>query len=211
MRSSPFSPRRVHCTPLLAILATVVLAAGCSAEPSRGTADAPAGGVVDSALPIPELLVRFRAATADTPTMLSGGAESPESLARALLAALSARDTAGVRALVMSRGEFAWLYYPHTKFTAPPYELGPELVWIPLVAASDKGAGRLLSRFGGRTLRFGALTCPDTVTTEGPNIIVTGCTVRFAAGDSAARDLRIFSSLLSRDGRYKFLSYANDL
>ena len=27
----------------------------------------------------------------------------------------------------------------------------------------------------------------------------------------AARDLRLFSSLLSRDGRYKFLSYANDL
>lgn len=211
MRSSPLLPRRARTAPLLAILATVILAAACNADASRGTADAPAGGVVDSALPIPELLARFRAATADTPTTLSGGAKSPERLARALLAALGARDTAGVRALVMSRGEFAWLYYPHTKFTAPPYELGPDLVWIPLVAASDKGAGRLLSRFGGQALRIEALTCPDTVTTEGPNTIVSGCSVRFAGGDSAARDLRIFSSLLSRDGRYKFLSYANDL
>jgi len=206
MRLSPLSLRRARTAPLLAILATVILAAACDAAPARGTADAPDGGVVDSALPIPELLGRLRAATADTPTTLAGGAESPVRLARALLAALSAHDTTAVRALVMSRGEFAWLYYPHTKFTAPPYELGPDLVWIPLYAASDKGAGRLLARYGGQALRFDALTCPDTVTTEGPNTIVSGCAVRFATGDSAARDLRIFSSLLSRDGRYKFIS-----
>lgn len=173
--------------------------------------------MVDSALPIPELLARFRAATATTaatpsaPTALTGGERSPERLARALLAALSRRDTLAVRALAMSRGEFAWLYYPHTKFTAPPYELGPQLVWIPLVAASDKGAGRLLERYGGRTLRFEAITCPDSATAEGPNTIIASCTVRFAVADSAARELRLFSSLLSRGGQYKFLSYTNDL
>ncbi len=198
---------------------TLVLGAAgaCSgSESGRSSSRAAASdqrqaGVVDSALPIPELLARFRANTVDTPTTLGGRATSPERLARALLTGLAQRDTTAVRTLVMSRGEFAWLYYPHTKFTAPPYALGPELVWIPLVAASDKGAGRLLERFGGRTLRFKALVCPDAATTEGPNTIITGCTVRFTVADSASRELRLFSSLLSRDGRYKFLSYTNDL
>lgn len=212
----PFAglPRFAPAVPLAAILLVLAMPAiGCTpSEPADAadSADAPAA-MIDSALPIPELLARFRTATADTPTALAGGATSPELLARTLLTALAARDTAAVRALVMSRGEFAWLYYPDSKFTAPPYELGPDLVWIPLVAASDKGAGRLLARYGGRPLRLDALTCPDSATTDGRNTILGGCTVRFAVGDSSARDLRLFSSLLSRDGRYKFLSYANDL
>ena len=199
---------------ILTLALALAVGAACRAGESGRSLDrsgAPGGGVVDSVLPIPELLARFRAATADTPTTLSGGETSPDRLARALLVALTKRDTLAVRALAVSRGEFAWLYYPHSKFTAPPYELGPQLVWIPLVAASDKGAGRLLERFGGRTLRFEAITCPDSASSEGPNTLLAGCRVRFAVGDSAARELRLFSSLLSRDGHYKFLTYTNDL
>lgn len=195
---------------MLALTRTSACGGGESGRAPART-DPPAIGVVDSILPIPELLARFRAVTADTPTVLTGGESSPERLARALLVALANRDTLAVRTLAISRGEFAWLYYPHTKFTAPPYELGPQLVWLPLVAASDKGAGRLLERYGGRTLRFEAISCPDSANTEGPNTIRPGCRVRFAVGDSAARELRLFSSLLSRGGHYKFLTYTNDL
>lgn len=190
----------------------LVAALACGGGDRAADADAPpAAGVVDSALPIPELLARFRASTPDTLTALSGGADSPDALGRALLAAVRRRDTAAVRALAVSRAEFAWLYYPHTRFTAPPYELGPDLVWLQLVAASDKGAGRLLERYGGRTLRFERVVCPDTAALEGPNRVTTGCTVRFAVADSAARDLRLFATTLARDGRVKVLSFANDL
>lgn len=217
-RATASTPRRAPLSSTLILVVAIVVVAivvgACSRGESARSVDqagAPLAGVVDSALPIPELLARFRAVTADTPTTLTGGEASPERLARALLTALSTRDTLAVRALAMSRGEFAWLYYAHTKFTAPPYELGPQIVWIPLVAASDKGAGRLLERYGGRSLRFEAIICPDAATTEGPNSILTGCTVRFAVADSAARELRLFSSLLSRGGQYKFLTYTNDL
>lgn len=211
MRTDPArATSRLALKLLLVVLVSV--ASACAAEDESSPAQTPpVGGVVDSALPIPVLLERFRATLPDTPTVLAGGRESPERLVRDLLAAVTARDSATVRTLVMSRAEFGWLYYPHTKFTAPPYELGPELVWIPLIGASEKGAGRLLARYGGTSLRFEALTCADSVSVEGPNEIRGGCRVRFAAGDSAARELRLFSSLLKRDGRYKFLSYANDL
>lgn len=214
LRRARATASRARRATLLLTLSLALTVAACEGEESARSsvqAGAPGAGVIDSALPIAELLARFRAATADTPTTLTGGETSPERLARALLAAISKRDTLTVRGLAISRGEFAWLYYPHTKFTAPPYELGPQIVWIPLVAASDKGAGRLLERYGGRMLRFEAIICPDSASTEGPNAILTDCTVRFAVADSAARELRLFSSLLSRGGHYKFLTYTNDL
>lgn len=199
----------------LALAVAAITACDRASQDAQSAAAAPTppqpGDVIDSALPIPVLLERFRATTPDTPTVLVGGAPSPEALSRALVSAIATNDTAAVRRLVLSRAEFAWLYYPHTKFTAPPYELGPELLWLQMGAASEKGATRLLRRYGGTALRFEALLCPDSVVQEGPNTIRIGCRVRFAAPDSGSRELRLFGSLLERDGRHKFVSYANEL
>jgi hypothetical protein len=194
--------------PLVLCAAAIALACGGDARPS---ADVPSAGVVDSTLPIAELLNRFQATLADSPRTLVGGAESPEALTRALFAAVAASDTSALRALIVSRAEFGFLYYPHSQFTRAPYELAPDLVWLTMVAASEKGAGRLLTRYGGRTLRFEALLCGDTAQTEGPNLIRRGCRVRFAVPDSGVREVQLFGALLARDGRTKFLSFANDL
>ena len=200
--------------PVLPLLIALVTGLACrEAAPARPASESPAPppGVVDSALPIPLLLDRFRATVADTPAALAGGATSPERLTRALLSALSAHDTAALRGLTVSRAEFAWLYYPESRYTRPPYELGPELVWLTTSAANEKGAGRLLQRYGGRPLRLDGVRCPAPAETEGTNAVLRGCLVRFAAGDSAVRELALFGALLRRDGRYKFLSFANDL
>ncbi len=194
-----------------ALAAGALAACERTATPDAAPAATPRAGVVDSALPIDTLLHRFRATLADTPTTLVGGASSPEALTRTLLRALETQDTATVQRLVLSASEFAWLHYPHTRFTRPPYEMGPELLWLQLGMASEKGAVRLIRRYGGVPLRFEALACPDSATIEGPNRIWTGCRVRFAASDSTARELGLFGSLLQRDGRYKFVSYANEL
>lgn len=197
---------------LVGCLVSAATVAACAGDDAPAKTEAPAyRGVIDSALPIDTLLRRFRATIPDTPTVLTGGATTPEALARALLSALAAGDTAKVRSLVLSRAEFAWLHYPHTKWTKPPYEMGPELVWLQISAASEKGLVRLIRRYGGSPLRFEALLCPDGTERDGPNTVATGCQVRFAAADSAARELRLFGSLLNRGGRYKFISYANDL
>ena len=207
--SVPFNRLRL---PLLLLMASGI-AAACdrSATPSTDSAALPPGYVIDSALPIDTLVARFRATIADTPSTLVGGETSAERRAREFLRAVSSNDTASVRRLVVNRAEFAWLYYPHTRFTKPPYELGPELLWMQMNEASEKGIVRALRRYAGTPLRFEALSCPDSVTVEGPNRITTGCQLRFAAADSAARTLRLFGSLMERDGRWKFVSYANEL
>lgn len=209
-------PRAVAAIALAGMLGGALASCERAATPrydarADALADVPAGGVIDSALPVPELLARFRATVSDTPATLGGGETTPERLTRALLAAVAARDTVAVRALTVNRAEFAWLYYPESRYTHPPYELSPDLVWLTTSAASEKGAGRLLERYGGRALRFVAVACLERAEQEGPNSVLRGCRVRFAPGDSAPRELRLFGALLHRDGRYKFLSFANDL
>jgi hypothetical protein len=200
----------------LLVIAGAALVSACAGESRAASAEPASGdptyaGVVDSALPIPVLLDRFRRTVVDTPSVLVGGAESPLDLVTALLGAVARHDTASLRALVLDRAEFAWLYFPDTKFTAPPYELGPELVWLQQGMASESGVVRLLNRFGGRSLRLLTLSCPDAPSIEGDNRIVGGCRVRFSVADAPAQELKLFGALLNRDGRYKFLSYANDL
>jgi len=197
---------------VVAVTAAAITGAACdrAASPSA-EATRPPGYVVDSALPIDTLLARFRATVTDTPTTLAGGEASAERLTREFLRAVSSNDTASIRRLVLNRAEFAWLYYPHTRFTRPPYELGPDLLWIQQNEASEKGIVRTLRRYGGVTLRFESLACPDSAVTEGPNRITVGCRVTFAAADSAARNLQLFGSLIERDGRWKFITYANEL
>lgn len=197
--------------PLLVCVALVTLAAGCVDDARSVPEDRTAGTVVDSALPIAELLTRFQATLPDSPRTLAGGAEDAERLTRVLFTALATHDTTALRTLIVSRSEFGFLYYPHSQFTRAPYALAPDLVWLTMVSASEKGAGRLLARYGGRQLRFERLVCDDSARTEGPNRVQRGCRVRFAVPDSAPRELQLFGALLTRDGRTKFLSVANDL
>ncbi len=204
-------PRVAHRFTLL-LLATSIGVGACERGEATPANQAPTpAGVIDSALPIDTLLRRFRATIADTPTVLRGGAATPEALTRALLTAVERRDTSAIRSLVMDRAEFAWLYYPHTKLTRPPFELGPDLAWMQTRLSSEQGITRRFERYGGSRLRFTGLSCSDSSGREGPNRLIADCRVRFIAADSGEREMRLFGALLNRDGRYKFLTYANDL
>jgi hypothetical protein len=181
-----------------------------AAAPPRAAAPAPPGRVVDSILPMPELLRRFRADLGPAPAALGGGAPSREALVRAFVRAVEARDTAALRRLVLSRAEFAYLYFPESPVSRPPYSAPPALAWFQLVEGSNKGGGRLLARLGGRPLGYAGHRCEGPGERQGANRVWARCTVRLAraAGDTAER--RLFGSVVARGGRYKFASYAND-
>lgn len=169
------------------------------------------GDTIDSILPMPEYLRRFRQGLTE-PTRLTGGAASRNELARRFLAAVSARDTAALAALAVSRAEFAWLVFPDHIYAGPPYELDPEIFWMQLTAESAKGAHRTLERYGGARLALLALGCRhDTRQLRaGPVRIWSGCELRYRARDSVLTG-RLFGSIVERDGRLKLLSFANGM
>lgn len=170
-----------------------------------------AGGVVDSILPIAEQLRRFRADVADHPDTLRHASPSIDALAKRLAKAIASRDTAALVAMTIDRAEFAWLYYPGSKLSKPPYEAPPQLLWGQLLASSDEGARKLLDRLGGKKLTIDAVTCPTPSDTTEVSVVYSECHVRARVAGAKAADNRLFGSIVEHQGRFKFLGYANSL
>lgn len=166
-------------------------------------------GVVDSVFPIDEESRRFVATLDSVPTALREGADSRGTLVRRFVRALETRDTAELRRLVMQRDEFIALYYPHTRYTRRPHELAPALLWFQMENPSSRGLHRALERFGGRSLGYQGLRCPEVPRIEERNRIWEGCTVAVRGEDGVVAPRQLFGALLERDGTWKFLSYAN--
>ncbi|MFL5382826.1 MAG: hypothetical protein ACJ8GN_09965 [Longimicrobiaceae bacterium] len=197
---------------VLSLLIVPMLAAcGGEAEDARAATSpaqvqsAPAPGThVDSILPPEEEQRRFREGLAD-PGVLAGGAESREALVRAFVRAVERADTAAVRRMILSRAEFAYLYYPSTGFTHPPQRLSPALLWFLTLQESEKGIGRLFARRGGRPLGYVSSRCAPAPRVEGANRLWDGCRVTLRDGGTE----RLFGPIVERDGRFKFVSYQN--
>ncbi len=169
-----------------------------------------AGGVVDSILPMEEQLRRFREGMTP-PAGLRNAAASREDLVTRWLNAVATSDTAGLTALLLDRAEFAYLYFPTSPMKAPPYEAPPQLLWGQILASSNEGLPKVLQRFGGKRLSAPSLVCPDSANLEEDNRTWTRCELSFRVNGTETVRGRFFGTILERDGRFKFLGYANAL
>lgn len=124
---------------------------------------------------------------------------------RRFVRALEQRDTVALRDLVLSIAEFAYLYYPTAREALPPYELGPELMWFRQSGESEQGARRALDEFGGRKLGYAGHIC-GYPRHEGRNTLWGSCRVRLGDGEQV-----LFGLIVEREGRFKFVTYANKL
>ena len=154
-------------------------------------------------------LTAFRAGLA-RPEGLEGGAPSARKLVAAWVRALEVRDTAAFAPLLLSRAEFAWLYYDAHPLSRPPYDLSPDEMWFKQQGNSAKGLREVLEKRGGRPLGFVGFRC-DPVVSFGENRFHGNCVVE-RRGDGAAdaglvRE-RLFGALVERAGRWKFVSYS---
>ncbi len=198
----------------------VVATAGCGESLPRTAADSQAahvqdvvaaGGVVDSILPIDEHVRRFRATVDVQPDTLRHASASREALVERWIRAVASSDTVALNAMLLDRAEFAWLYYPTSHMSQPPYEAPPELLWGQLLASSNKGATALLRLLGGQPLRMTGLRCDEPVQEEGANRLYDKCVVTLRSGSAPPTQGRLFGTIIERDGRFKFIGYANTL
>lgn len=197
----------------LALLAAAALAAACSPGAPDAPAQAPADTIrtiVDSIFPIEEEIRRFRSTLeGDPPTALSGGSASRDGLVERFVTALEEADTAAFRDMLLTRAEFAYLYYPHTRFVRPPYELSPALLWFQMENGTSRGFHRMMQRMAGRPTHAAGYSCPGAPLEEGPNRIWEECVVQLRPPDGEGQDFRLFGSILEHGGVYKFVSYTN--
>lgn len=204
-----------------ALVVGVVAVAGAApiaCRDARGTAVANTdtsfrlrpGYVIDSVRPIEAELARFKAAIGPAPTELVGGAGSMADLLSSFARAVSTGDTLALDRMAISAPEFAYLIYPSSPYTAPPYKEAPQNVWYQLRAAGAGGRTRLMSRRGGMTLRIVSRQCDAAPAIEGENKLWRHCIV--VTTDSEGRDSvreRLFGVVIERHRRFKFASYEN--
>jgi hypothetical protein len=203
---------------IVTLLALAALAAGACARSDAAPADAagataapaPPALPVDSLLPPEEALRRFRDGL-PVVTAYAGGAPSRDSLVRLFVGAVERRDTALVNRLIVSRAEFAHLWYPTSPLREPPYGLDPQMTWFQLRTQSEKGIGRVFDRLGGRPLRLAGIDCPTDEQAQGENRVWEGCAVRLRDADGRTRAHRLFGAIVERGGQHKFVGYGNDL
>lgn len=198
---------------LIYVLAMVTLSACRAEEPAVSTtlADTPQV-VIDSIFPVEEEIRRFKVArNGASATELKDASETRDALVVRFMKALEARDSADIRAMVLDAAEFIDLYYPTSVHSQPPYKQSPEITWFLLQQNSEKGIKRALERYGGVAPHFEGYTCNSEPKVEQANRFWEQCTVRWAPVPGAPSPMRIFGTIIERDGRFKFVSYANDL
>lgn len=215
------SVRRTRGLPCAAfVFSTALMACGGAGEQAPRTAAdsqaahvaevAAAGGVVDSILPMDEQLRRFREGMTP-PDSFRHAATSRDALVSRWLRAIAESDTATLNALLLDRAEFAYLYFPSSPMVAPPYEAPPQLLWGQILASSNSGLPKVLRRFSGKALSAPSLNCPDSGVVEGVNRTWSRCELSFRVGGTETARGRFFGTIVEREGRFKFLGYANEL
>ena len=198
--------------PLRSIAAGLAALAMMTASACRdGSAgEARAAVTVDSARPIPQALAQFRAPLPEVRELGGAFTENRDSLVARFVAALEAADSAAFMPMMLSRAEFAWLYYETDPQAKPPYELPPELMWSQQLQQGERGISRALARFGGRPLAYRGYACARDEP-RGPNHVWTDCRLDVVDADGHRGEVRPFGGIIEHGGRYKLLSYANEL
>ena len=180
--------------------------AGPARQDSMASAPAP---TIDSILPPGEALRRFKANLTPV-TVLSASIRSRDTLVARFVRAIESGDSAALQTLLVSKDEYAFLYFPASAYSRKPYELPPEIAWLLSEQNSIKGFTRLTRRLGGKSLGVRGYDCADPVT-ESDNRFWRGCRVTYIDPANGLPVTKVlFGAIMERDGLYKFLSYAND-
>jgi hypothetical protein len=194
----------------VAVVGSLAAVGGCGAD-----AGAAAAAAVDSATPRSEAMRRFAAGLAPVDSL--AGPSDRDVLVERLVRSVAARDTAGVRALILDRAEFAHLFYPTTPQGLPPYDVSPALMWELLTRQSDAGVRDAFRLLGGRELRLVSHDCGAEPAVEGENRIWGPCAIVLEVAPAAPATRpdtiapRLTGPIIERGGRYKFVSLTNDL
>jgi hypothetical protein len=136
--------------------------------------------------------------------------ESPEALARAVLSALAGRDLDRLRTLALSEQEFRDHVWPELPVSRPERNVPFKYAWGQMKQRSDGHLHTTYGRYAGRPLQLVRAGFTGE-TTQYATFAVTRESEIIATDDSG-RDLvlRLYGSVMVKDGRYKLFSYVVD-
>jgi hypothetical protein len=145
-----------------------------------------------------------------SPPPLSHTFESPDALAREVLARLARNDKAGLQALALTRDEFAAHVYPKLPASRPERNTSLSFVWGRLKQQSDLSLAANMARHGGRGYTLQEVTFEGETSDYGTFTVQRESVLVVRTTEGVVERIRIFGSMLVMDGRYKVFSYVTD-
>jgi hypothetical protein len=106
----------------------------------------------------------------------------------------------------MNRAEFAYLVFPRSRWSKPPYNQPPDIEWLLLSAKSEGSLTRLVRRAG--KFELISYNCSQPAEMDGQVTYWPGCLVRLRE-NGQPREMKLFGSIMERDGRFKFRDFNN--
>jgi hypothetical protein len=136
--------------------------------------------------------------------------ESPEEVSRAVLAALEAGDYETLRSYALSEEEFRRVVWPELPASRPGRNVPLSYAWGDLDHKSTNRLRGLIARRGGQRYELsqvgfeGETTRYDTFKVHRDSILV------IRSEKAGVATVKLFGSMIERDGRYKLFSYNVD-
>ena len=141
---------------------------------------------------------------------LDGSEFSPQALTERFLEALESGDLKNVVAHALDREEFEQIVWPRLPHSRPGTNLTPEFVWGQTVVKSLSALGRTFSDHGTRHYRLLKLRFAAPTQDYGTFVLHRDPWLRLRDENGNEKNLRLFGSVLEKDGEFKFYSFVND-
>ena len=149
------------------------------------------------------------AAACSTAPRLSNTSPSPETLARAVLDAISTGDRARLEALALGESEFRDHVWPELPASRPERNLPLSYVWGDLHQKSNQQLTATLQQHAGQRYQILGVTFAD-VTPYARFRVHRHSTFRIRDATGSESDLRFVGSMIEKDGGWKVFSYVAD-
>ena len=135
--------------------------------------------------------------------------DTPEALARAVLAAIAAGDRSGLESLALSEAEFRGHVWPSLPAAREERNLPFSYVWGDLRQKSRQSLSSILSEHGRKQYELVAVTF-DGETDFGPYTVHREATFMVRTPSGGTESVRLCGSMIEHDGRWKVFSYVID-
>lgn len=143
-------------------------------------------------------------------TPLKNARESPDALARAVLEAIAHHDNEALRSLTLDEQEFREQVWPELPASRPERNLPFGYVWTDLRTKSEASLASTLAEHRGRSYKLEKVTFTGGQTQYHTFVVRRDATLEVRDRDGARQELRLFGSVIEKDGSFKVFSYVVD-
>lgn len=136
--------------------------------------------------------------------------DSPDTMAREVLARLGRGDRAGLAALALTHDEFEAYVWPHLPASRPERNTSLAFVWGRLKQQSDLALDALVASHGGRPYTLQHVEFDGETSTYGDVAVRRESVLVVRTPEGRIERIRVFGSMLVYAGRHKVFSFVVD-